>query len=137
MAGKRIEMKPGKGQSVFGFGVGIIFCLIGLFVVMPTMGPFGILWTLVAVGITVSHGMNAFSDEGLPTHEIVIEEDEIADGRYDSADRYTGDDSYGGSREKGGRSVEERLEEAKRLHNLGLITGEEYEQKRKQILEDL
>ncbi len=28
---KKIHVRPGKGQSKFGFAVGIIFCLIGLF----------------------------------------------------------------------------------------------------------
>ncbi len=149
MARKSIKMKPGKGQSSLGFGVGIIFCLIGLVVVIPVFGAFGILWTLVAVGITVSHGMNVFSDKGMPTHEIVIEEEEDGmeqdgRGRNDGAEYYWDNETNGSgngdgqsreSREKG--DTRERLEEAKRLYDLELITEEEYTQKRKQILEDL
>lgn len=46
---KKIKVKPGKAQSKAGFFVGLVFCLIGLVVVIPTFGPFGIFWTLVAV----------------------------------------------------------------------------------------
>lgn len=52
---KKIKVKPGKAQSKAGFFVGLVFCLIGLVVVIPTFGPFGIFWTLVAVIITVTH----------------------------------------------------------------------------------
>ena len=131
MARKSIKMKPGKGQSTLGFGVGIIFCLIGVFVAIPVFGAFGILWTLVAAGITVFHGMNVFSDKGLPTHEIVIEEDEL-EGPADGASV-----SGGGGTAREAGDAKKRLEEAKGLYDLGLITEEEYTQKRKQILEDL
>ena len=125
MARRNIKMRPGKGQSAMGFFVGIIFCLIGLFIAVPSFGMFGILWTLVAVGITISHGMNVFSDKGIPTHEIVIEEEDEQEEKS-CEDRIA----------SGKSSSQERLEEAKRLYDLGLITEEEYGQKRKQILED-
>ena len=49
---KKIHVRPGKSQSRVGFGVGIIFCLIGLVVVIPTFGPFCIFWTAIAGWIT-------------------------------------------------------------------------------------
>ena len=73
MSKKQIKMKPGKGQSALGLGVGIVMCLIGLFVAVPAMGAFGLLWTIIALIITVFHGMNVFTDKGIPTHEITIE----------------------------------------------------------------
>ena len=114
---RNIKVKPGKTQSAMGFVVGIVFVGIGLFVVIPTFGPFGIFWTLVAVAITAMNGMNAFGKKGVASHEIVIEEGEESD-----AD---------------GRDVERRLEEAKDLYERGLITREEYEAKRAEILKDL
>ena len=39
---KNIQVKPGKAGSVLGLIVGCIFVGIGLFVVIPTFGPFGI-----------------------------------------------------------------------------------------------
>ena len=129
MSNKQIKMKPGRGQSVFAFCVGLVMTLVGLVAVIPTMGIFGVLWTLVAGGITVMHGLNAFSDKGIPTHEIIIEEDNHA------ADRQVFKEDEG--EEEAGGKAEARLKEAKRLYESGLITQGEYENKRKQILEEL
>lgn len=63
---RNIKVKPGKTQSAMGFTVGIIFVGIGLFVVIPIFGPFGIFWTLIAVAITVTNGMNAFGKREWP-----------------------------------------------------------------------
>lgn len=41
---KRVTYRPGKAQGAFGTIWGGIFVLIGLFVVIPTFGPFGIIW---------------------------------------------------------------------------------------------
>ena len=40
MPRKNIYIRPGKGQSMAGFVVGVIFVLIGLCGVVPTFGPF-------------------------------------------------------------------------------------------------
>ena len=118
---RNIRVKPGKAQSTMGFAVGLVFVGIGLFVVIPTFGPFGIFWTLIAVAITVTNGVNAFGKKGVASHEIIIEES--GGGQED-----------GGS---GGSDVERRLEEARGLYERGLITREEYEAKRAEILKDL
>ena len=51
---KKIHVRPGKGQSKVGFIAGILFCVIGLFVVIPMFGPFGIVWTKIQSGQTKS-----------------------------------------------------------------------------------
>ena len=79
MARKNIRVRPGKTQSAMGFAVGIIFVLIGLIVVIPTFGLFGLLWTGIAVAITVVNGLNAFGKKGVPTMEIYSEEEEEQD----------------------------------------------------------
>ena len=79
MARRQVKVKPGKGQSKLGFVVGIIFCLLGLFVVIPTFGPFGLFWTAIAAVITVQNYRNAFTEEGSPTHVIEIEESELTE----------------------------------------------------------
>ena len=71
---KKIHMRPGKGQSKFGFVVGIIFCLIGLVVVVPTFGLFGLLWTGVAGYITYVNYRNGFTDRQIDSHVIEIDE---------------------------------------------------------------
>ena len=114
---RNIKVKPGKTQSAMGFAVGLVFVGIGLFVVIPTFGPFGIFWTLIAAAITVTNGINAFGKKGVASHEIVVEEDGEA-GKEDS-------------------SAQRRLEEARSLYDQGLITREEYEAKRAEILKDI
>ena len=113
---RNIKVKPGKAQSTMGFVTGLIFVGIGVFVVIPVFGPFGIFWTLIAVAITVTNGINAFGKKGVASHEIVVE-----DGRS----------------EEERSSAEQRLEEARNLYDRGLITKEEYEAKRAEILKDL
>ncbi len=130
MSRKQIQMRPGKGTSGLGFIVGIVFCMIGLFVVVPVFGGFGILWTLLAVGITAFHGMNTFSDHGIPTHEIIIEDEDSFRGVGYAEPKEE-------DRREGAKTAEERLVEAKGLLDSGLITEEDYEAKRKQILEEL
>lgn len=116
MARKNIRVKPGKAQSAMGFAVGILFVIIGLFVATPTFGLFGLIWTGVALAITVVNGLNAFGKKGVPTMEIYSEED-------------GGDET--------GRAPEERLQALQRLYDQRLITTEEFEQKRAEILKDL
>lgn len=105
---KRIHVRPGKGQSKMGFVVGIIFCLIGLFVAIPTFGLFGIFWTAIAGWITYVNYKNGFTDEQIDSHVIDIEDD-----------------------------METRLAKLQSLYDQSLITYEEYEQKKKEILEEL
>ena len=49
----RIGVKPGKAASVLGMIVGGIFLVLGVTIVIPTFGPFGLLWTAVAGAISV------------------------------------------------------------------------------------
>ena len=59
---KKIHVRPGKGQSKVGFVAGLLFCAIGVFVVIPLFGPFGIVWTGMAALITFinyRNGVNA------------------------------------------------------------------------------
>ena len=108
---KKVRVKPGKGQSMMGFIVGILFCLIGVFVVIPSAGLFGVFWTLMALIITITNAMNAFTDKGVTSHEIIIDDGE--------------------------ESIESRLRAGEELYNAGMITEAEYEEKRKEILKDL
>lgn len=126
MSAKRVKVKPGKAQSKMGFIVGLVFVGIGIFIVIPTFGLFGIFWTAIAAFIAYSHYKNGFTDEGFPTHEIIIDEDEL------SAMRETG-----GSGDFAGDDIEERLKTLASLYDQGLITGEEYEAKRKEILQEI
>lgn len=133
---KKIKVRPGKTQSKAGFIVGIAFCLIGVFVAIPMAGLFGVLWTGVAVWITYSHYRNGFTDKPISNRVIEIEDD------GNSATVRTGvfDDfrtSYDVSMESDGEDIEGRLRKLQSLYQQGLITAEEYEKKKQEILDRL
>ena len=121
---KKIHVRPGKGQSKFGFVFGIIFCLIGLVVVIPTFGLIGILWTAIAAYITYVNYRNGFTDKQIDSHVIEIEENDkdimVTNMNQPQAD-----------------NMEKRLNTLAELYTKGLITQEEYAQKKKEILDEL
>ncbi len=135
---KKIKIKPGKTQSLIGFFVGIVFCLIGILVAIPSAGLFGIFWTIVAVIITVSNGMNAFSDKGISTHEILIDESSrpIQEGQSLSGKGTAHLDQHANVSELK-KDIQLRLKAAEELYQEGTITREEYEEKRKELLKKI
>ena len=131
---KRVRVKPGKPQSMMGFVVGLIFCGIGLFVAIPTFGVFGIFWTLIAVAITVMNGINAFGKKGVATHEIVIDEEEgtLHGTMYGNEIEVENTD-----RNSVVSGVQKRIDNLQDLYNAGIITKEEFDQRRKAIIDDV
>lgn len=125
---KRVTYRPSKSGSVMGGVVGVIFVLIGLFVVIPTFSMaggfaaiFGVLWTVIAAVIAGTNFYQAFG-KGYIGPEIHIEEEGKPEHAQDAA--APGD-------------TQARLTELRQLYDQRLITQEEYEQKRKEILEEL
>lgn len=108
---RRVSVRPGKTPSAMGFVVGLAFVALGVVVVIPNAGLFGLLWTGVAAAICVTHGINLFSKKGVATHEVIVDD--------------------------GDASVAQRLEEVHALYEQGLITQAEYEAKRKELLDQL
>ena len=139
MRRRRVTYRPSKAQGAFGMVWGGIFVLIGLVVVIPTFGPFGILWTLAALGITVMNGLHAFGKKYVGP-EIRIEDEE---GSEEGAEAF-GQQRPSSPAPEGHDHIpstaldaRERLEQLESLKTAGLITREEYEQKRKEILAGL
>lgn len=129
MTQKRIKVKPGKTQSKLGFFVGIAFCIIGCVAVIPMFGVFGILWTGVAVAITVINYKNAFSEGGVTSHEIIIDESQ------DTAEWDRTATEGRGKAESSGEDIETKLKKLNSLYEQGLITASEFEAKRKELLD--
>ena len=129
MSRKRVRVKPGKAQSTVSFVVGLAFVLVGLVMVVPTFGPFGLLWTGVAVAITVINGLNAFGKKGVPTMEISSEEedDEVPSPAREDHDHIPST----------ALTTQERLEQLQTLKEAGLLTDEEYRNKLEEILREL
>ena len=111
---KRMRYQPSKSQSIFGGIVGLVFCFIGLFIVIPTFGLFGIFWTAIAAFITVRNFAMANGKADMGSYVIEDESDST-----------------------GTKTAEERLTELQNLYDRRLISTEEYEAKRKEILEEL
>lgn len=124
MMSKRIRVKPSKPASLFGMIVGVIFIFIGLFIVIPNVGPFGIFWTLIAVGITGSQAYNFFSDKGVASWEMDIDTDTDTDTSMNHPSIPINDD------------FEARLRKLNRLKKDGLITEQEFQTKREEILRE-
>lgn len=128
---KRVRVKPSKAQSAMGFAVGLVFCGIGIFVAIPTFGAFGIFWTIIAAVITVTNGMNAFGKKGVASSEIIIDDDEEMQESMSEheAETYSKTQSVVSATQK-------RLDNLRDLYNAGIITKEEFEQRRNDIIND-
>ena len=119
---QRYNVRPGKGQSMFGFIAGIIFVLLGFTVVLPTFGTFGIIvWVLFPIGITVLHGLNAFTQKGVATHRVDV-----------TTEANTSTEAIKQSND----SFDEKLRKLHQLKQEGILTDEEYEEKKKQMLNE-
>lgn len=123
---KNIRIKPSKSQSTLGFIVGLIFVFIGVFVAIPSSGLFGVLWTLIAIVITVTHGMNAFGNKGVATEviEISSEDDLKIDGELRKENV---EEEY---------NFDEKLRKLKELRDDGILSNLEYERKKQEILNE-
>ena len=88
---KRVTYRPSKSGSVMGGVVGVIFVLIGLFVVIPSSSMaggfgaiFGVLWTIIAGVIAGTNFYQAFG-KGYIGPEIHIEEEGGTEHAQDAA----------------------------------------------------
>ncbi len=140
---KKIRYRPGKVQARMGFAVGIIFIILGVTMVIPMtfgsgmapIGLFGLAWTGIAVYNTVVNGKILFGkvDEDMyGSYEIT---DTTVEGTTPpSAGSTTGDHDHIPSTALNARG---RLEQLEQLRSAGLLTEDEYREKRKEILREL
>lgn len=127
---RRMEYRPSRSSSAFGLVVGLLFFLLGLFVVIPQFGAFGLIWTLLALGITIVNAVNTFSDKGVASGVIHIEDEEEAPAPSPPP-------AAAPAAPEPEKSPEERLETLRSLHQQGLITAEEYDRRRREILDEI
>ena len=117
---RNIHYKPSKGMSVFS---GVIACAMGVFglFAIPSIGAmigFKAIWCLMTFGMGIYNFLVAAGKVKMGGYEIT--DDEPDDRR--AAPR---------------SDAEARLTELRSLYDRGLITEEEYEAKRRDILSDL
>jgi UPF0716 family protein affecting phage T7 exclusion len=99
-----------------GVIAGTFFIFIGLTIAIPGAGWFGVLWTLGAIAITAFNAWNLLSDRGVSLYDVdvdVREEKPPAPEAFDS-----------------------KLRKLARLREDGLITDEEFQRKRAEILNE-
>jgi hypothetical protein len=106
----RIGVKPGKAASVAGMVVGSLFIFLGIAVVVPTFGAFGLLWTAVAGVITLFYAYNFFSSRGVSAYEVNVESLEGVD------------------------DLDAGLRKLTKLKDDGLLSDQEYELKRAEVM---
>ena len=137
---KKIHIRPSNSQSKAGFVVGIVFCLLGWFVVTPIFGPFGLLWTAFAGWITYTHWRNGFTDNKISSRVIEIEDTEDGNVMVTSHQGFrTYSAGYETSKQasENGGDIESRLKSLQSLYDQRLITREEYDKKKQELLKEL
>lgn len=134
---KKIHVRPSGEQSKVGFAVGIIFCLIGLFVAIPVFGIFGVFWTAIAGWITYTHWRNGFTDKKIASKVIEIEDTEDGNITVTSHPGLGASYTINESERSSGSDIESRLKSLQNLYDRRLITREEYDEKKQEILKEL
>ncbi len=117
MRRRNYRYRPNKVQSIVGIAAGALFILIGIIEVIPSAGLFGVVWTLFAAGITVAQIYAVMSGNGYGSWEmeeegsVQLQQGEVMD-------------------------FEEKLQKLQRLYDQRLITRDEYDKKRAEIMDE-
>ncbi len=106
----RVGVRPGKAASLVGMVAGCLFVLLGLLVIIPIFGAFGFVWTGVAGLITLYNAYNLFSSRGISSYEIDVDAPESVD------------------------DLDASLRKLAKLREDGLLSDQEYEQKRAEVM---
>ena len=129
--------------------ISVFFVILGVTTIIPQAGLFGIVWTLMAASFVVIGVMNLVRKNG-PAHRVAYDLDpaeenepviehmfshEIQD--TDGPDQTPGSGQAQPEPSVRGLDAQGRLEQLQRLMDAGLVTREEYEAKRKEILREL
>ena len=140
---RNIRYKPSKASAAMSLVVGVVFVIIGLTMVIPStfssgflpVALFGLLWTGLAAAMTVLNARYLFGkgDNGLyGGFEITDEEPSEP-----SAPTFRSDSPDHQHITPSGLDPKPRLEQLETLKDAGLLTPEEYDQKRREILKGL
>ncbi len=107
---KKVRVKPSKPSSALAGIVGIVFVIFGITKIIPMMGVFGIIWTLCSAGIAGYHIYNLISSNGAGVYEVDIHEHQNSE------------------------DFDVKLRKLSKLYQDGIISKEEYENKKSEIL---
>ena len=114
---RKARIKPSKTSSAIGTVIGGCFVIFGISLLSSSgSNPFIVAWTIGAAGITIYYIVNLFSDKAPPMEEIDFDDTTFPAEHSNET---------------------ERLRELEKLKAENLITEQEYEQKRKEIINKL
>lgn len=71
---KKLALKPSKPIAFIGFIGGFCLSVFGFWYAIPNLGVFGIIWTVLAVLVTLYYAINLFTKKGLSLYKIEIED---------------------------------------------------------------
>lgn len=111
---RKVKVKRSRNEYLFNAFGGVIVVIAGLTMTpnfFGSFGMFGLLWVTLGVVAIVYNGYAAFSGNGAPIYEMDV----------DTSDE----------------NVESRLKKVDALYHQGLISKEEWEAKRKAILDEI
>ncbi len=139
----RGRVRPGKASSLMGMVIGAGFVVLGLVLLggggfggfggmgaPPTFSAFAVVWLLAAVGITGFHAYNYFGRRGAATMEWEVD---LPHGVEPGGEAWRAEGAAEIT-QAGGDDFDSRLRKLEGLRGDGLITEEEYAQKRAAIL---
>lgn len=123
---RNFRIRPSKGMCVMGFGMSLVFIVLGVFLVIPMtfgsgiwpIGLFGVAWTGIAIYQAVTYCRWLFGKQDAENTSMMVGGFEITE-------------------ETGAETAEDRLKKLQSLYDQRLITKEEFEDKRKEILKEL
>lgn len=115
---RRIGIKPSRPMSCLAAAVGLAILLIGGGAIFSSgnFHPFFALWILVAIIVVGYHLYNAVSDDAPAIETAVLEEEDPPVVKRTPADR---------------------LRDLDDLHKEGLISEEEYNRKREELIKQI
>jgi hypothetical protein len=67
---QRLRTRTSRPLAGFGFAVGVIATLFTIAVIIPIAGPAGVFATLLALAFTVYHGAALFARRGVARREV-------------------------------------------------------------------
>ena len=122
-----------RAMGVFHAVFGTVFAIIAVTVIIPSAGLFGVLFLAAGVFFAVNGTLIALGKEGLMGRSYQIETETEGDGPEEPGDISTETSCPAQSRPSAG----ERLKQLEELREKRLITANEFEEKRKEILREL
>lgn len=126
-AGKTMYRAMGVFHAVFG----TVFAIIAVTVIIPSAGLFGVLFLAAGAFFAVNGTLIALGKEGLMGRSYQIETETDEDGELTEEETRTVPSPVSPP------SAEERLKQLEDLREKRLITANEFEEKRKEILKEL